>query len=439
MNVVLVNPPTSNQDYLEPGEEKGFYKYVPLGLLYIAAVLEQEGHTVTCVDVAADLKREDTIVNAHADVVGFSATTLSYPATVRLAEKVKASSPETVVIFGGPHPSVMAEEALSTDAVDIVVRKEGENTIVEVLRCLADGRDLKSVKGISYRENGTCVSTPDRPFIQDLDALPLPARHLLNSNDYANFGSIITGRGCPYQCLFCAAGPLSGHKYRVHSIERVLEEIYVCHEQFGISDFTFLDDTFTALEPRVKALCTRFTQLDFPITWKCEARVNTVNKEILELMASSGCNYMQFGVESGSDYILRSIRKGITTAMVKKAVEWAVDAGIQVLCSFVIGHPDDTEETVEQTIEFSEELLDLGNRELVTVGFAVATPFPGTELYERAEELGITIHERDWSAHNFLEPIIDTKHLRYQQLRNFLFRAMLEESKGVLQLEEEPV
>jgi radical SAM superfamily enzyme YgiQ (UPF0313 family) len=423
MKVLLVNPPSSNQDYLEPGEEKGFYKHVPLGLLYIAAVLEQDGHTVECIDVAAGRERETTVIQTHADVVGFTVTTLSYHNAVSLAQKIKARSPQTIIIFGGSHPTFMAEETLSTGAVDIVVRREGEITIQELLNCLSRNGNLQTVKGITYKGE-TIKSTPDRPFITDLDVLPFPARHLLTSEEYAQFGSISTGRGCPYQCIFCAAGPLSGYTYRMHSVERVLAEIVACHEDFGISDFIFLDDTFTAATDRVKALCTAFTDLDFPITWWCEARVNTVNKQILELMASSGCECIQFGVESGSDFILRSIRKGITTAMIKKAVEASLSAGIKVAPSFIIGHPEDTVETVRQTIAFAHALKSMDPQK-VELTFTLLVPYPGTQVQEHAEELGITILTTDWSRYNFLIPVIETKNLTRQMLQNLLFTANL--------------
>ncbi|MBU7023635.1 MAG: cobalamin B12-binding domain-containing protein [Theionarchaea archaeon] len=424
MKVVLVNPPTSNQEYLNPGEEKGFYKYVPLGMLYIASIMEQNGYHVECIDVAVDRTREDTLVRTEADVVGFSVTTLSYHDAVRLARKIKDHDPGKIILFGGPHPTFMAEDVLSTQVVDIVVRREGDMTIQELLHCLSCNGDLSHVKGISYMKNGKLVSTPDRPFIEDLDALPFPARHLLNSEEYAHFGSILTGRGCPYHCVFCAAGPLSGHKYRVHSVERVYEEMCICHDEFGISEFSFLDDTFTALKQRVHVLCEGFREMDFPFTWKCEARANTVDKETIQLMKSSGCRLVQFGVESGSDHILRSIQKDITTDMVKRAVKISLDAGLHVVLSFIIGHPDDTVETVEQTIKFSRLLRSL-NPSKVELEFMLLVPYPGTEIRERAAEWGLKILTADWRQYNYLTPVVEPRHLTRQMLQNLLFTATL--------------
>ncbi len=424
MKVILVNPPTSNQEYLEPGEESGFYKYVPLGLLYIASALEENGHDVECVDVAVDRTREAALIHAEADVVGFSVTTLSYHDAVRIAQKIKEHDPEKVVIFGGPHPTFMFEEALSTQVVDVVVRREGDTTIQELIHCLSRGGDLSIVKGISYLRNGHPFSTPDRPFIEDLDTLPLPARHLLNSKEYIHFGSMLTGRGCPYHCIFCAAGPLSGHRYRIHSVERVCEEIRICHEQFGISEITFLDDTFTAIASRIKELCAMFNQLDFPLAWKCEARANTVNKELIDVMVSSGCNLVQFGVESGSDHILRSIQKGTTTDMVRKAVKISLDAGLDVVLSFIIGHPEDTVETVEQTIKFARSLRSL-NPPHVDLQFMLLVPYPGTQVWERAAEWGLKILTTDWRQYNYLSPVVESHNLTRQMLQNFLFSANL--------------
>ena len=434
--VVFINPPTSTFEHLPAKKHREYVPYPPLGILYMAAVLEKEGYTVKVYDMMLPDNRElPRSIVEEAALVGITVCTPGYLYAREAADSVKALAPDTPVVMGGPHVTFTAEETLTDGNVDIVVRGEGEETILELAQCITTQGDLKKVKGITYID-GTIKSTPDRPFIKNLDALPFPARHHVDLDSYELGAHLITGRGCPHRCLFCAAGPLSGYTYRVRSPENVLEEITECYHLFDVEHFLFADDTFTAIPERTAAICRLIKDTGEPITWTCECRANNVTPGLLKTMAESGCIRVQFGVESGSDFILRSIRKGTTTSMVKKAVQWSLDAGIEVLCSFIIGHPEDTAETVEQTIAFSEELMDMGGRKHVTVGFAVATPFPGTELYERAGELGVKIHKRDWSAHNFLEPIIDTKHLRRQQLQNYLFQAMLEESKNILQIEE---
>ncbi len=434
--IVLINPLTSAFEHLISKKGSEYAPYPPLGILYLASVLEKGGYAVKVYDMTLAHHRViPPSVVEDASFVGITVCTPGYAHAKEVREYVKAVDPDIPLIMGGPHVTFTAEETVKEKIADVVVRGEGEETILELAQYFVkkEGK-LREIKGITY-SNGDVISTPDRPFIEDLDALPFPARHHLELGQYELGAHIITGRGCPHRCIFCAAGPLSGYRYRVRSPENVIEEIKECYHRYNVDHFLFADDTFTALPERTAAICNLLKEMG-NITWTCECRANNVTPALVKTMADAGCIRVQFGVESGSDYILRSIRKGITTDMVERAVSWALDANLRVLCSFIIGHPEDTAETVEQTIAFAEHLADMGRREHVVVGFAVATPFPGTELYERAEELGVKIYAADWSAHNFLEPVIDTKYLRRSQLRNYLFEAMLEESKHILQTEE---
>lgn len=434
-DIVLINPRTSAFEHLISRKNTEYAPYPPLGILYLASVLEKEGYDVEVYDMMLPHHRSiPQSVLEEASFVGITVCTSGYAHAKEVSTYVKTKT-DTPVVMGGPHVTFAAEETVKEGIADVVVRREGEETILELAQYFARKKgDLKDIKGITYSKN--CISTPDRPFIENLDVLPFPARHHLELAKYELGAHIITGRGCPHRCIFCAAGPLSGYRYRVRSPENVVEEIKECSLRYEVDHFLFADDTFTAFPERTAAICSLLKEIRTPITWTCECRANNVTPSLLKVMADAGCIRVQFGVESGSDSILRSIHKGITTDMVKKAVSWALDANLRVLCSFVIGHPEDTAETVEQTIAFAEYLEDMGNREQVVVGFAVATPFPGTELYERAQELGVKIHTTDWSSYNFLEPIIDTRYLRRQQLRNYLFGAMLEESRHILQTEE---
>jgi radical SAM superfamily enzyme YgiQ (UPF0313 family) len=265
--------------------------------------------------------------------------------------------------------------------------------------------DISTIKGITYRERDSIRRTPDRPLIENLDSLPFPARHLLPLNMYKVPATIITGRGCPSRCIFCAAKALSGHQYRVRSPDNVVEETKQMLAAINPQFLFVADDTFTVFEDRTREICRDYRELG--VRWVCESRVNTINQEMIKEMANSGCFMIQFGVESGSQTILDSIRKGITIDQIRKAVLMCKDYGIKPVCSFMIPHPDDTWETIKQTESLMEELRDLG----VQIFVSLTTPFPGTYLFDNAEALGVEYVTRDTDEFNLATPVIRTKHL----------------------------
>jgi anaerobic magnesium-protoporphyrin IX monomethyl ester cyclase len=427
--VILINPQTSLLEFADPEESRELTPTPPLGILYIASALEHAGFSVKFYDLAVMPEKRDDLLayveNVEAPVVGMTVSTLAHNNAVRLAGAIKEKNPQSTVIMGGPHVTFRAEEVLSSGVVNYVVRREGEHTIVELLK--AHHADVKRIQGISYCHGGEYISTPDRPFIEDLDSIPFPARDLAPMDLYMHPGIIITGRGCPYRCQFCVAGPLSGHRYRVRTPENVIEEVKEIYSTYSITDFFFADDTFTAIQERTRAICNLLEQLDFPITWICESRVTAVTPELLEEMAHAGCTKIQFGVESGSDSILKSINKGITTDRVREAVSWALGTGMDVACSFIIGHPEDTPVTIDRTLNFARELREMAKRGRVKTEFGIATPLPGTKLCEEAESLGITVLNKDYDRYDLANPVINTRYLTANDLRSLLFNSVIEQ------------
>ncbi len=364
-----------------------------------------------------------------ASLIGLTSTTSAFSNALTLAREAKSVNPDVPVIMGGPHVTFTAEETVREEWVDVVVRGEGEETILELAQYFLQGKGaLENIVGITYKitykDTVDLQSTPDRPFIEDLDSVPFPARQLVNVKKYENGGVIITGRGCPYKCQFCAAGPLSGYRYRLRSIKKVMAEIAECYHKYGLRDFFFADSTFTAYPERTKEMCKAILDLGFPITWLCGSRVNAVTPEQLNLMARAGCRRIEFGAESGSNQILKDIRKGVTTDMITRAVTWALDAGMVVECSFILGHPTDTVETIQETFEFAQNLKKVEGAERLRIDFGVVTPLPGTELWEHAEELGITIFSKNWDDYNFVYPVAETRHLNRRILRSLAFDAL---------------
>jgi len=407
----------------------------PLGLAYIAAVLIQNNYKVNALDLnipnidlnAANpdfLRNLDLhIYEAYRDsfkllrslimqekpsIVGIQAYTETFPNALKIAEIAKEVNPDVVVVIGGPHVTFRPEEALNSKSVDFVVRSEGEFTMLELTNYLLRGQgDIKEIKGISYRHESGVASNPARPLIQDLDVLPYPARQLFRLNSYPYPGFVSSARGCPYQCIFCAAGAMSGGRYRIRSAENILGELLSMYNDLGIRYFSFVDDTFTAFPDRAAKICDLIKESNMDVQWACSTRVNTVNEKLLEQMAKSGCENILLGAESGVQSILDKLCKGITIEQIRRVVNWCVSLGISPICSFMVPHPWDTLETVQETAKFMRELLSLG----ASVAVAITTPFPGTYLYENAGELGLTFTSRDWEDYDCITPVFYTKNL----------------------------
>ncbi len=422
-DILLVYPQMLRNDYeLERLEQE----MPPFCLHYLATTLLKEGYTVKIVDMTAEqLKKEDLVQIVKKEspgIVGITATTLSYFHTMKIAEALKADNPDTTVVVGGPHVTTRPVESLQeTDGIDIVVYGEGDYTIVELAHSIIDGqKPLEEIKGIAYRRNGSVQKTPPRPFIENLDELPFPA--VLLPMDRYMAHPVSGGRGCPNKCIFCAAGHLSGHTYRFRSAKSVIQEVKYVHDTFGIAFFFFTDDTFTVEKERTFQICEEIKKEGLDIEWTCEARVNTVSKEMLQKMKETGCIGIQFGVESGVQKILNSIKKGITVGQVKRAVTDTIDVGMSTItCSFIVGHPEDTVETVKETFDFVMYLKHLaperGSKVKVTTPFLITVPYPGTYLYENAHELGIEILADSWEKYTTDNVLIRTKHLDEKTLR----------------------
>jgi anaerobic magnesium-protoporphyrin IX monomethyl ester cyclase len=430
-DVLLINPITSLFEFTPVAERRHFVLSPPLGLLYLASVLEGEGYSCKVIDMESSLHSKEMLTKVlekeEAPIMGVSISTPAFGSALEAARTVKQCLPETIVICGGAHTTLRYEEVLAHDEFDIAVRGEGENTIVDLANHILRGEShLKNIPGIAYWSENGLQTTSDRPFIEDLDVLPFPARHLIDINQFVYGGSLISGRGCQHKCIFCAAGPLSGYRYRVRSPENVVEEMEEIHRAYGITDFVFVDDCLTAFPERTRILCELIKDLDFSPTWTCESRVNTVTPSLLKVMADSGCIRIQFGCESGSDTVLKSIKKGTTVRQIENAVFWATRNDIKSVCSFIIGHPEDTEQTVRKTISLSKKLLHIGGEENVVLQFMLAIPLPGTELYERMNELGVNMVLKNQNIYDYGDPLIETGHLTREQLRSLLFDAYVD-------------
>lgn len=394
---------------------KGLVLCPPIGLCYVASALLSHGFGVDVVDLAISEPEPEEVEleirRAKPKILGITVSTCMYEKALQIARKAKQIDPGIATVLGGPHVTFTAQEALAHAEIDLVVRNEGEIAMLELCKLYLRGEGrLDSIKGIAYRNEDRVVNNPSRPLMRDLDKLPFPARHLLPLNLYRIPGTLITGRGCPSQCVFCAAGAMSGGAYRTRSPSNVLAEIDEMKRQFNPPFYFIADDTFTVFHDRTREICAGLKKMR--VRWLCESRANFVNRDLLRAMADSGCFGIQFGVESGSQVILNSIRKGITVDQVRNAAKWARELGLLTVCSFMVPHPEDTLETIAETKRVMLELKSQG----VVVYVSPTTPFPGTYLWDHAAELGVRMVSDDLEDYDLATPIMETRHLRIDQV-----------------------
>ena len=421
MNIVLVNPP-QNSRYPQP----------PVGLALIAALLEREGHKVKIIDANA-LKlspKAVALLGCRADAVGITAMTPTLNAAVSIANSLRHANPHLTIILGGAHATLLPERTLTDiPEVDIVVRGEGEETAIKLFFALENKLPLADIPGIGYRDDGEIILTPEKPLLTDLDSLPFLPYHMLPLKNYRPhppygksmpFAGIITSRGCPYRCAFCSK-PIFGSKFRAQSQQRIIEELTYYKEKFGIQEVAFYDDTFTIDRKKAHALANGILEKNLGIAWTCGTRVNLVDKELLMQLKRAGCYMISYGIESGEEAILRTLKKDVTLEQVEEAVAITHEIGIYTIGYFMIGSPGDTPESIDKTIKFAKSLkLDFAQ-------FAITMPFPGTELYQLyMEDRKVDPHWEDFvyaAPTNRLMPVFETGLLSRDDLQHWVSRA----------------
>jgi anaerobic magnesium-protoporphyrin IX monomethyl ester cyclase len=399
MRVLLINPPREHEllgnNPAIIDEERGCNP--PLGLLYVAGYLRRHRN---CEVEVLDAQVEDLTYPAlreqislrRPDVVGITAMTFTLIDVIETARLVKDVNPSAVVVLGGPHVHLFPDETLALPEVDYLVLGEGEVAFADLLDRLGDPRGLAQVAGIAFRANGAIVKTASRPLQDDLDALPFPARELTPYTKYtsviarrAPITTMFTSRGCPYQCIFCDR-PHLGKRFRARSATNVVDEMEQC-VALGIREFLVYDDTFTIQRQRVLDVCAEIIRRKLDIGWDVRARVNTVDEEMLRKMRQAHCERIHYGVEAGTDRVLKVLQKGITLEQAEQAFRWSKQAGISTLAYFMVGAPTETREDILQTIEFAKRLAP----DFVHV--TIVTPFPGTQLYRMGLQQGILSHD----------------------------------------------
>ena len=414
--------------------------WVPLGLTYIAAILENNGHSIEIIDLNEKKMTEDDLRNyfkKDVDVVGITGMITEYQKILKIIDIAKDGFPDRKVILGGPLATTLPHQLLEQSKADFIAIGEGENTTPALVRAIEHESDVTEIRGIGYKKGEQIVINEPVIPIDNIDTIPFPARHLLDMekyirNHFESFGWGIDGydkirstnlnssRGCPYNCTFCFKD-MWGYKWRGRSAENIIAEMELLNEKYNVNGFFFTDDLFVLDKKRVFEFASLLKKSDLDIVWYCNGRTNLMQKDMLKAMHDAGCVGIAYGIESGNQSILDSVRKNITIEQTKTVVKWTKEIGINAAGYFMIGMLGETKETVMETINFAKEL------DLDFYGFSITTPLPGTELYTEAIKKGLLQTDmaslRGW---DFDINVNLTKDCTDEDLRAFKYKAFKE-------------
>jgi anaerobic magnesium-protoporphyrin IX monomethyl ester cyclase len=404
MKLSFINP-SPNEELRE--RIRGEASWPPLGLLYMATVLKEKGLGVSILDQPAKgYSIEDTVrwvEGEDPDVLGFSGLSMSGRTAALTSIEVKKTLPDLPIVFGGLYATFNAERVLwKYPSVDVVVRGEGEETIVDLVDALETGGSLKEVQGIAFRDGDAVFSTSDRPLIEDLDSLPFPDRSLLDDEYHSDIGganiavkkftSVVSSRGCVYRCRFCSCHRLCRGRWRARSVDNTMEELHYLASE-GYKQFIFIDDCFTLNPERAIEICRRMREEKLDFEWICEGRVDSGSYEMLREISRAGCKIIYFGIESANQRILDYYEKSITPEQSVRAVETARRAGIDLIMgTFIVGAPDETREEIQNTLDFAKRLpIDLPQ-------FNVLGVHPGMDIWKEMKAKGYVDEETHWET-----------------------------------------
>lgn len=450
MKILLINPP-----FTQYASEIEIQADEPLGLMYLAAYLREKGIKVEILDAFRGLKSvlmeddffrsgiseeeiKNKIIEYKPDIIGIASMFTMHSKGIHdVAKIIKSVSQDILVVVGGSHVSSLPEVVLEDHNIDIVIMGEGEETLVEIINKFKEKQNIFEILGIAIRENNKIKINRHREFIKDMNSLPFPARDLVDMNVYLNDkyrnllamatprANIITSRGCPYYCPYCSIHSIWRHSWRAVSAKKVVDEIEFLVKKYGIREIAFQDDNLTLDKKRMHEICDEILKRKLKIKWCTPNGVAiwTLDKELLKKMKKSGCYKLTFGIETGSLVTQRFIRKThIDLEKSKKIIKYCNRIGLWTHSAFIIGFPYETRHEIEETIDYAiKSDLDLA-------AFFIATPFPGTELYEIYKKEGLLIADfGDATQIKWIgcqqKPMCDTKYFKKEELDKYLKEA----------------
>jgi len=392
-DILLINPPSTSVQN----------NPMPFGLAYLASFLEKNKYSVKILDLSIERMSEQQILNYISRInpknIGISCMSVHVDFVDRITKKIKENFSSIKIIVGGIHPTALPEKsAKNLKNVDIFVLGEGEITLLELMK----NKKLEKINGIAYIKNKKVKINPPREFMQNLDIIPFPARHLLPDMKKYTLGfdwegkkpsaTVFSSRGCPFNCIYCASKVMWKQRIRLRSAENVLNEIDFLVKKHKIKEILFYDDHFVFDKKRLIDICNGLIKRKYDLTWGCMARVDSIDIETANLMKKAGCHIISFGVESGSQKMLDSMEKNVKVETIINAFKACKKAGINTKASFIFGSPGETQETIKETQNLLKIILP------DYVWFFIMTPMPGTKLYKLHVESGIASDE--WSMYN---------------------------------------
>lgn len=413
--------PNSNKSKQVGYSEK--MKMPPLGLISIGGYLKMHGYNVRILDLFTNQIKKtefiDLLRTVQPDMIGISTYTENFNVVIQLTRLIKSICSNCIVVLGGAHVTFLPDEAIQHECVDYISRGEGEMMFVELLEYLNFRTlDIREIKGLSYKENGKVIHNQNRKYIEKLDCLPWAELDEVSIRDYDIKQLIITSRGCPGRCIYCASAALAGTRYRNRSAENVFSELHYKYFVKGEKYFAFLDDTFTANKKRLYAFCDYLKKSKMDIIWRCDSRTDILSEEMIDKISEVGCISVHIGIESGSQEVIKKINKNISLEKSERLLSYMSKKGIQVMCSFIIGHHCDTHETIKQTVDMA---LRFRKKYKATVGISINTPFPGTYLYNHMEELGLKLEIKNWSSFDLVQAVFSTSNITRAELQNYYY------------------
>ncbi|MFH1439365.1 MAG: radical SAM protein [Candidatus Woesearchaeota archaeon] len=437
MKILFINPPFTCYG-------RGIKGYggqsMPINLAYLASFLISKGYIQTKIfDAEAfGLTYKEILLHirkVNPDIIGFTSPTPAFQQVVDLSKLIKKQSPHIKIIVGGVHPSAMPFETMNEGCFDFVCFGEGEITTLELLKSIEKGsKDYSKIDGLLYHDGEKVVQNKPRKLIEDLDILPLPARHLLPLELYytspaksvsnKNCTSLVTSRGCPFNCTYCVAKVVWTRRVRFRSPKNVVDEMEECVKRYNLGEFNLHDELFTASEKRVIEICKEIMRRKLDIAWVCMARVDTIHSEkMLRYMKKAGCGKIVFGFESGSQKVLDLMKKGTTIKQAINAVNKVKKVGIKTAGNFMLGNIGETKKTMRQTINLAKRL----NPDTIT--FFQTSPYPGTQVYYTALEKGYLREGLKWRDFALLSknpPVLNLPNLPPHVVKQWIKKAYRE-------------
>jgi len=418
-----------------------YTNWFPQGIAYLASVLLKEGYGVEIYNQDLHHYPDEHLThyldNNNYDVIGVGAIGgyYQYKRLIRISNAINNSRNKPFYIIGGHCPSPDPEYFLKKTKADVAILGEGEVTIVELLDALSNNKALTNIKGIAFKDNEKIIINEDRPLIQDIDNIPLPAYHLFPIEQYRMIRMpnvrkdefvmpILSGRGCIFKCTFCYR---MDKEFRARSVEAIIEEIMLLKREYGINYFIFTDELLMSSVKRTINICEDFIKAGLNIKWNCSGRLNFAKQEVLNIMKRAGCVFINYGVESVDNNVLKNMRKALNTEQIINGIEATLAAGISPGLNMIFGNIGDNKETLNKAVEFLLKYDDCA--ELRTI--KPVTPYPGSPLYYAAIDKGLIKDCEDFYENKHLNS--DMLTVNYTELNDDEFhRCLFEANKKLL-------